>query len=302
MHSKSFVGNNFGRIGGLVAGCCLLVACGGDDASDEPVVNDVTVRFSAAVNDTDFTCGTTYSGIGIGVNNEMRINDLRYFVHDLRLVRADASQQPLSLVQDGTWQLEGTALLDFEDGCAAGTPETNSRVQASVEGDPSEFTGICFKLGVPFEQNHISDATNLSPLNASGMLWSWTGGRKFVRIDGSGDPGNLNVAYNVHLGSTGCVDSAGDPAPDSACNFPNVAEVCIDNFNVATDTIRTDVGRLLAQKDITVSSGAPGCMSGNSDIDCIGLMERFGLDFTYSDGSNPPERHRAQSQAFFARQ
>ena len=43
-------------------------------------------------------------------------------------------------------------------------------------------------------------------------------------------------------------------------------------------------------------------MSGNSDPDCINVMTYFGLDFTYSDGVNPPEQHAGQAQALFSLQ
>ena len=74
---------------------------------------------------------------------------------------------PSCTEQDGLWQYENVALLDFEDktgGCRdVGTVETNAQVVGTVpEGD---YTGLTFDLGVPFELNHIDASTAPSPLN-----------------------------------------------------------------------------------------------------------------------------------------
>ena len=90
----------------------------------------------------------------------------------------------MALDQDGIWQLDGSALLDFEDAtaaCANGTPETNAVVKGSVpEG---QYMGLLFDIGLPFDQNHGDPTLAASPLNLTEMFWSWQAGYKFIKID-----------------------------------------------------------------------------------------------------------------------
>lgn len=90
------------------------------------------------------------------------------FVHDVRLITVDGAQVPVALDQDGSMQYQGVALLDFEDGtglCARGTPQRHAALTGAV--DPAlvsgrRFDGIAFRIGVPFELNHI-DVTGAPP-------------------------------------------------------------------------------------------------------------------------------------------
>lgn len=271
--------------------------CGNDDSSDGPSTRAVTLDFDGRVGNERFTCGETYGGLGASSDQSMTVDDYRLYVNGIELVRGDGARVPLAFDQDGEWQHDDLALLDFEDGCAAGTPETNLRVSGTVPA--GSYTGVCFQLGVPFEMNHVSDATTVSPLNASGMLWSWTTGRKFLRIDGVGDPAGSATSWNVHLGSTGCVDAGGGPEPEEACAFPNRPTVCLDDFDPDVDTIVADLGALLSGSDLSVdAAGAPGCMSGNDDPECIAVMPRLGLDFSFRAADGSTQDYPA-SQSFF---
>ncbi len=76
--------------------------------------------------------------------------DYRMYVHDMRLLTADGREVPLELIEDGTWQHRGVALLDFEhgSGCDSGTEPTNAsvhgmvRVRASVVASSRSATDV----------------------------------------------------------------------------------------------------------------------------------------------------------------
>ena len=185
--------------------CCslALAACGGSsgggDSGGSTPSTDLNVQFAAQVADDAVECGQTYSGVGEGVQDTYQVNDFRFYIADVHF-HGNGRTVDVDLEQDGVWQFENLALLDFEDGCGdAGTPEMNKTITGTPQGDITGLDEFCFTLGVPFDKNHIDEATADSPLNASGMLWAWTSGRKFLRVDGVGDPGGQNVAYNVHL-------------------------------------------------------------------------------------------------------
>jgi len=283
----------------------LLAGCNDDDDDNITLTEpqSVNIQFAAQVNDEPFSCGTTYKQVGNAATDSYRVNDFRLYIYATALVKSNGEKIPVALTQDGIWQNDTITFLDFENGCANGTTDINTQVVGTVPAGEalSDFNGICFKMGLPFEENHSDPAAAASPINASGMLWSWTTGRKFIRIDGVGDPEGLNQPFHVHLGSTGCVDIDDNGSePDSACQYTNVAETCLTDFDMNQNTVVADIGKVLATSNIAVNTAdtAPGCMSGNSDPECINVMPRLGLDFTYDDGVNSPTAYTKQPALF----
>lgn len=259
------------------------------------------ISFQGLVNGEAFHCGQTYPNIGDSVS-DYQITDFRFYLHDVSLVTNKGKRIPLKLDQDGTWQYKNIAMVDFEDGCMNGTPDVNTKVVGTVVKSQNRYRGVCFTLGVPTGLNHIDDATAVSPLNVSGMLWSWTTGRKFVRIDGVVDPREAKLSYFVHLGSTGCTESVAGQLGSASCLYENTSEICLDGFNPAKEAVAVDVGTLLQDADLTKNTDKtpPGCMSGSSDPECIPVMPRLGIDYVYNDGINPAETYPEQQSFFYA--
>jgi uncharacterized repeat protein (TIGR04052 family) len=282
----------------------LLAGCGGDDDDNGPSERQAKVLFEAQVNSQDFTCGATYSNVGVGQPGTYQVNDWRFYVHDVALVKPDGSRQALDLDQDGVWQYQNVALLDLRKDCGGGALSSNAVVKGAVANE--NYTGVCFKVGVPYALNHLNDATAPSPLNNSGMLWNWRGGRKFIRIDGTGAPGDVDraTAFHIHLGSTQCPGSDPSAPPTAACGYPNVAEFCLDNFNADQDHIVMDIGKVLEASNVAFNTPdtASGCMSANSDPECIPVMPRLNLDFTYvaGAGATPEQYPKVVPQRLFS--
>ncbi len=276
--------------GPVLAACLLAAGCG----NDGPV--DIEIPFAATFGDHEFACGETFEGVGAGAgaaNQQFVGADFRFYVSNVRLVDADGNEIPVELEQDGEWQHENVALLDFEDAtenCAEeGTEETNTTVRGTVPG--GDYTGICFDLGIPFELNHIDiDAIDApSPLNVTAMSWGWQFGHKYLKIDGIGDPSDDEQPFSVHIGATGCVADDFDIAPEEPCDLPNIATVCLDDFPTdGSHRIAADAALLLEQADVSANiNGAPGCMSGTTDDECAAIMPKLDLEFDYT-GSNDP--------------
>ena len=74
----------------------LLAGCGGDD-DNGPSERQAKVLFEAQVNGQDFTCGATYSNVGIGQPGTYQVNDWRFYVYDVALVNPDGNRQALDL-------------------------------------------------------------------------------------------------------------------------------------------------------------------------------------------------------------
>ncbi|XYH94347.1 MbnP family copper-binding protein [Sorangium sp. So ce1128] len=275
-----------GNVGGSGGAGGEAAGVGGAGGGDGTI--PVELKFEGRVGDEVFSCEESYA-VGTSAT-EVTLNDFRLYIHDVRLHRADGEEVPVALEQDGLWQLQDVALLDFEDrsgSCANGTQETNSTVRGSVPA--GEYDGLSFKLGVPFELNHGDASSADSPLNLSGLFWSWNAGYKFLRVDSVSEVDEN--PFLVHIGSVGCV--SGTDGQVTACDRPNVAEVVFQGIDPLTTKVLVDYAALVLDNDVGGNAGGPpGCMSDPTDLDCAPLFTRLGIDIT--DGSARPEH-----QAFF---
>jgi uncharacterized repeat protein (TIGR04052 family) len=242
-----------------------------DGCADRPI----ELQFKGMVGDEPFACGTSYGGIGTG-DSQLVPSDFRLYVSNIRMVTAGGVEVPLQLEQDGVWQFQNVALLDFENGsgaCAAfGNEATNTTVHGTVPA--GVYTGVKFDLGLPFDLNHGNAATAPAPLNITAMFWNWQFGDKFIRVDTADDK------FRIHLGSTGCVGES-PSRPPTECTAPNVPTVSLDAFNPTHSVIFADLKALLSQNNIDANTPNtdPGCMSSPTDPDCGPLFSSLGLSF-----------------------
>ena len=242
-------------------------------------VQNVSIRFQAMVGDQKFVCGQSYEGIGT-THSRITPRDFRFYVHNLRLIDPSGNSVPVELDQDGKWQLDDLALLDFENasaGCVNGTPEMNGHVTGTVPA--GHYSGLRFTLGVPFNKNHTELTSQPPPLNLTAMNWVWSAGRKFARIEftSSGMP----RGWVIHLGSTGCTPNQVKTTVPTQCSQPNRPEIEIAAFDPGQDVVIADLAALL--KDSNVDTNQPntpaGCMSAPTDGDCAPVFANFGLPF-----------------------
>ena len=321
---------------------------------------EVAINFDGWVGEDEFVCGESYDNVGTS-ETTITPTDFRLYVSNVALIDEDGNVVPVELEQDGKWQYQNTALLDFEDGtgpCDNGTSETNNTVVGTVpEGD---YQSLQFTLGIPKKLNHDDAAIAPSPLNLTSMWWNWQGGYKFLRLDLETDSAIANVAsstttsqgdsnvqvnqqqtsthsqggsqtttqtsnqtsifkngqgthsqssstktehqgmnhggenvssnsYSVHLGSTGCKDSAQSDL--FGCANPNRSTITLEDFNPDDDAVAVDLAELLYESDLSSNQAntAAGCMSTPEDADCSSIIQRLGLSF---NGTTSPEGQR----------
>jgi len=253
----------------------LLIAESHSWAADQKV----SVRFQAMVGSEKFACGRTYPEIGT-TSSTLSPRDFRFYIHNVALIDDTGKAVPVQLDQDGKWQLDDVALLDFEDatgGCVNGTPDVNDRIAGTIP--QGHYTGLRFTLGVPFNKNHTDLTAQPTPLNLTALAWVWNAGRKFLRLDFSST--GMPRGYSIHLGSTGCMPNNIKTAPPAQCSSPNRVEVELPGFNPQTDVVVADVATLLKDSNIdTNQENTPaGCMSNPDDGDCAPLFANLGLPF-----------------------
>lgn len=260
-----------------------------------------TLNFAAVLGDKPLACGHSYENVG-SENTAITVQDARLYVSNVNLLTAAGEKVPLGLEQDGLWQHDDVALLDFEDATGhcqtVGTQETNTQVIGDAPA--GDYVGVSFDVGVPFALNHQDATTAPSPLNLSAMFWSWQGGYKFVRVElvrqgapetgdgadevaaSAGAQGHASGGmglWPIHIGSTGCASPAPVIAPTDACSRPNVASVRLEPFDATQDTITFDAAGLVDGVDVSKSLelAPPGCMSGFDDPDCLHVFENMGI-------------------------
>ncbi len=264
----------------LALGAAIITITGCDGNNGE-AKHRVVLKFAASVGNESARCGQMYSGLGTtGENAE--VLDLRFYVSNIRLVNAGGEEVPLTLEQDGKWQVQNVALLDFEDGTGKCSDAGNADVNGEITGTVPDgsYNGILFDLGVPFDMNHDDLAAAPTPLNVSAMYWAWSIGYKFVRVDLETEAG---LQWSVHVGSTMCESEGPADPPASECGRPNRPQIAFSSFDSDHDTIVFDLLTLYLASDLSQDTPdtAAGCQSFPDDVnECTPVFPNFGLDFT----------------------
>lgn len=265
--------------------CSLLAACGSESSiseksqtsnTDKITKQEVEVRFAARVGNEAIRCETMSNSIAGTANSQPTFTDVRMYVSEIALINEKGDAVTLDLIQDGKWQYQNVALLDFETGtgsCSNGNEQTNHTVRGTVP--QGNYHSIRFTLGVPAALNHygIDGDDAVSPLDVAGMNWSWQKGHKHLRIDVQG--------WNIHLGTTGCeVTDSNAEVVDCTSSRPNRPQYQLDNFDLNSSTVVFDYQKLVANSDLSMNapSTAQGCMSASNDPDCQGVFDHLGLD------------------------
>jgi uncharacterized repeat protein (TIGR04052 family) len=259
----------------------LLAACGSSSSGPRNVEIDV----SAILGGEPFACDRLFDGVG---DTDATVDpiDLRLYVSEVELVREDGNAVPVDLTQDGEWQYQNVALLDFENGTGLcgqrGTPETNTTIRGTVPD--GNYTAVRFVMGVPETLNHIDAATAPSPLNKTALWWNWNMGYKFIRFDMEVLDGDAISEFRVHIGSTMC---EGDMAGEAICANPNRTQVDLVEWSGGRGSILMDLDSIFVGTDVQTNlpDTPPGCMSRPDDGDCGPIFERFGLPFMGSPAS-----------------
>ena len=265
-------------------------SCGDDHDHDHDHDHGVktqplTIQFEAVLGDKPFACGQTYQ---VGASQTpVEFTDLKLYLHDVRLIRAQGQEVPVTLVEDNLWQSNGVAMLDFEDAsgaCANGTPAVRTALTAQAPAH-DDVVGVRFTLGVPFALNHADVGALGSPLNVPSMFWSWQGGRKFLRLDGRIQGPDGPVGLRVHLGSTGCI---GEVDAITSCMAANRPTFTIMGLKTSSGKVRLDLEPLLDGVALDpLDERSAVCMSAPQTPSCGPIFGALGLPYGDSPASTP---------------
>jgi uncharacterized repeat protein (TIGR04052 family) len=256
------------------------------DTVPAPGATAVQIAFAARVGSAPFVCGKEYAGLG-ATSTVAAASEFMLYVSEVRLLKADGTEVPVALSDDGVFQRDNTSLLDFAAGgvgtdCTNASADTNTVLRGTIPA-AGDFTGIRFVLGVPFQQNHQDQAAAPAPFNSSRMFWSWNGGYKFVRLDLM--TGAERGAWFVHLGSVACTPTGAPSTIPTACAQPNKPTITLTGFDPLRTPIIADVATLLARSDLAKTKG---CMSNRASPGCPAILRSFGV--MPEGNALPPQR------------
>jgi uncharacterized repeat protein (TIGR04052 family) len=304
----------------LVAAAVLTACGGGGDSTPAPLPDKlVSISFAAVNGTTPVKCGTQLTGMGT-TGLAADVKDLRFYITNLALVNDKGVAVPVKL-DANKWQLtqgsETVSLIDLEDATgtcatAANTAETNAVITGTVPA--GTYVGLKASVGVPEVMNHSAAVGGVAPLDNTAILWSWQSGRKFTKIE-LNPVGGITQAvaatattpaatkniptYNLHLGSTGCtpkLDAAGVAIANSGtCTNPNIMDFSVAAFDASTQKVALDMGQLFKTSDLTKENGgAPGCMSGATDPECLVIFTELQINFGSGSNGSPINGGAAQ--------
>lgn len=291
-----------------VGAAALMFAAGGCD-DDGATGEAFTLRFAAIVDGQTVGCNDTLTGFGPGGTDRVAINDIRFYVSNLRFLDADGEPVKVTL-DDNEFQYRAAtgavALVDLtgntEGSCASSDGEGTARVNAVVTGttELARVRSVAFDVGVPqplMQATIAGFSAEGAPSPLDEMYWSWNSGYRHVVFNFAiTDADDVEGGGFVHFGSRDCGPEGGKALEDrDACTFVNTPSVRIDGFDPATDTVGFDLRAVLA--DLTfrapivdpdtreVIGDEPGvvCHSSPRNPDCAVLFESFGVSI--DDGS-----------------
>jgi uncharacterized repeat protein (TIGR04052 family) len=221
----------------------------------------VNLDFEALANNQKFASGSNITAD----SRTVQFRDFRFYVSEVKLVRADGALVDVTLNTDNVWQANQVALVDLE---TTASTDTNSFVKGVAPG--GIYSGVQYTIGVPEAMNHLNRIDQAAPLNIAAMYWSWQGGYKHAKIEFSFDSGGTWT--NFHMGSTTC-----SGAPDfgnCTAKFRGTVQLT-GSFNPASQKISLSVDQL-------INGHSPGasatCMPNQAGATCTPLLRSFGVN------------------------
>jgi len=251
----------------------ILIACAACSEKRVPV----HIEFSASWAGQPVQCDDT----------PLALTDLRFYVSELLVIDSSGAEHPVSLTPDERWQQQDIALIDLENGsgaCSNGTSDVNTAIRGTVA--TSDFVGVRFTIGVPFDMNHANPLLAQPPLDDAAMHWHWRSGYKFLRA-GISSPTD---SFWIHLGSTGC---EGTIQNITGCSSPNRVTVSIADFSADGGRIALELSELFRGIDLQDGIGSD-CSSSPAESECAAPFETLGLSIDGSTNLQPQKVFQVQ--------
>lgn len=179
------------RILAIVSLIFVAVSC---DNSAPETTGTFEINFVVRPGGQSFVPGAAQTNL---IGQRYSLDVFKLYLSDLRLVRMDGTEEPLS----------DTELFDFVKEYGGKTTHGEGAYRQYAV-PPGNYKGLRFGIGVPQNRNHLdpnqyADSHLLS--TKQGMHWSTGSGYLFLKLEGSMDStrsqkGSLNHGFQYHTG------------------------------------------------------------------------------------------------------
>lgn len=286
--------NNLKKWAFLALTTIALISCTDKEDVANPTFS-IKLDHSAKIGDV------LYDGNG----NGFTLTKLKYFVTDIVLTKSNGEKVAVD-------NEIGATIIDL----ASVTDQNDAIVYNDIVGvEKGNYTSVSFKIGVDEEiysqgEDAQGKLLELATANANDMLWSWTTGYIFLKIEGEltgttgtnddsddhsddhvhtatiNKPSSINhngtdhelegTAFLRHVGNTGTGDTRTDRVQEVEINF-NGEEAVIGNVDSSIH-LKVDVAKFLAGTNAIDVVTEPGGMTTSSDEIADNLTDVFSFD------------------------
>ena len=299
----------------LAAGSLTAASLTGCGRAPEPF----SLQFAPLVDGAAVGCTDDLKGFGTSTDHRVGINDLRFYVSNLKLTDS-AGRTVEATLDKNEFQYDSAegwvGLVDLtgnSDGTCAttmlGGGEGTGRTHAAITGTTllRDVAAVSFDVGVPqpVMKKVIADNTaEGAPSPLAELYWSWNSGyRHFVFNFTVRTSGNASGEGYLHVGSRNCNAMGMKALADrDACEFLNTPKVALTTFDLSKDKVGIDLRKLLLGIDFVspiydanfaVIGMGPGveCHSSPTQPDCGSVFGALGVEM--ATGAAAPANNSA---------
>jgi hypothetical protein len=162
----------------------------------ETKTGTLEIIFEPYFQDSKFKLNNEYTTLA---NEVIKIDELKYFITNMALAKADASEKAIESYPGDSVQC-GVYLVDFNKLNTNNSFGTEAfKMRCKVEA--GEYIDIRYDVSVPRAYNLADISKNPIPLNMKqGMYWSWNSGFKYMVVNGSSNAVGGNNKFHLSLG------------------------------------------------------------------------------------------------------
>jgi hypothetical protein len=198
--------------------CATISSCSSDDDNNTEDLSgqegSLVLKFDNSVGDQDFIFGTTYTKSN---NESYKLENVKYIVSNVKLKDSNGNTF--------MYPIENNAFIINES-----NGNTAGEIWVTLDGvDAANYTEVSFGVGIDQERFTLGadgQGDFLDEASEEGMMWSWSSGYKFIRLDGTFSSSSVtDEPLNIHMGSVG---TSLDNYREVTLTLPNTVRVRTD--------------------------------------------------------------------------
>ncbi|TAH27685.1 MAG: hypothetical protein EAZ07_00370 [Cytophagales bacterium] len=237
--------------------CYITLSCK-PDKEQEPIptpvqdkMGTVEIIIEPKFEDKNFKIGDTYTTVA---KEEIKINDLKFFLSNIGLVNLDASESK-SYPYPGDSAQSGVYLVNFvKPNFDAGNGGGTNSYKIQIKAKEGEYADLRFDMIVPRELNFADITKNPYPVQAkNGMYWSWNSGFKFMVVNGTSNVIGGSKAFHLSLG----LDKSVSYLFKSLILAPSREKIIVSEGKTTTIKFNFDISQIFQNTDGSAYSLKP---------------------------------------------